>query len=107
MKPIVLPAALACVTLFVLRAAAAAPEAPADTVQARAAIVAASESSPPESPAAAFERMLSPRTPVQAPAAAGASPDALTHAFNASLWSAPALAMHQARAPGLPTGSTK
>lgn len=98
MKPITLPLALACAGLLALRAAGAAPDAGPDGDEARAAIVAAAGSFAPESPAAAFERMLAPRTPAAAPVAAGTSTDSLTRAFNVALWNAPAPAMRQASA---------
>ncbi|MCD6732085.1 MAG: hypothetical protein LT103_00590 [Burkholderiaceae bacterium] len=94
MKPIAFPVALACAGLLALRAAAAAPDAGTDGAEARAAVVSAA----PESPAAAFERMLAPRTPAAAPVAAGTSTDSLTRAFNVALWNAPAPAMRQASA---------
>ncbi len=96
MKPITLPLALACAGLLALRAAGAAPDAGPDGDEARAAIVAAAGSFAPESPAAAFERMLAPRAPVAAPAAAGTPADSLTHAFNVALWDTPAPAMRHA-----------
>jgi len=81
MKSIALPVALACAALLALRAAA---------------VSAGAESPAPESPAAAFERMLAPRAPVAAPAPTGAPADSLTRAFNAALWNAPAPAMRHA-----------
>jgi len=107
MKPIALPVALACVALLALRAAAAAPDAAADSAEARAAIASAAASSAPESPAAAFERMLAPRAPAAAPIATGTPADSLTHAFNVALWNAPAPAMHQASARIHRTGSAQ
>lgn len=82
MKPTALPVAMACFALIVLRTAAA------DTATDAAAANAAIASSTPESPAAAFERMLAPRTPAPAPVA-GTPTDVLTHAFNVVLWTEP------------------
>lgn len=85
MKPIALPATtLACVALIALHTAAAAPDVASDATRARATIAA----SLPESPAAAFDRMLAPRTPAPEPAVAGTPADALTRAFNVAVWSA-------------------
>jgi hypothetical protein len=92
MKPIALPVALACAALLALRAAAV-PDAGADGAEARA----GAGSTAPESPAAAFERMLAPRAPMAAPAF-GAPADSLTRAFNAALWSTPVPATHPASA---------
>ncbi len=102
MKPIALPLVLACAGLLALRAAAAAPG-----TDAPASAVAVAVSSAPESPAAAFERMLAPRAPVAAPAAAGTPADSLTHAFNVALWNAPTPAMRQASARIHRTGSVQ
>lgn len=107
MKPIALSVALTCAGLLALRAAAAAPDAAAERAEARAAIALAVESSPPESPAAAFERMLAPRAPIAAPAAAGTPADSLTHAFNAALWDTPAPAVRQASVRIHRTGSAQ
>lgn len=83
MRSIAPPLALACVALLALRSAAA-PDAEADATRARVVIAAAGA----ESPAAAFDRMLAPRSPTPAPRATGTQADALTHAFNLTLWSA-------------------
>lgn len=98
MKPIALPIALACVALIALRTAAAAPDVAPDADRARATAAAAL----PESPAASFERMLAPRTP-SAARVSGAPADALTHAFNVALWSAPSV--RQAAAPESPAAA--
>lgn len=106
MKPIALPVALACSGLLALRAAAATPDVAPNGAEARVAVAAAIATAP-ESPAAAFERMLAPRAPVPGPAATGVSPDALTRAFNVALWDTPAPAVHQAKAPAHPIGSAQ
>ncbi len=100
MKSIAVAAALAS-ALLTLRATAAAPEAGSYCAEPRAAAVVAARSAAagapaPESPAAAFERMLAPRTPVTGPAPVGMPADALTRAFNAVLWNAPNPAIRDA-----------
>jgi hypothetical protein len=98
MKPIVVAVALAS-ALLMLRAVAASPGADTDCVEpVLVAGLAAAGPFAPESPAAAFARMLAPRAPVTAPAPVGAPADALTRAFNAVLWSAPIPAMNDASA---------
>ncbi|MCL4774653.1 MAG: hypothetical protein KJZ98_11965 [Burkholderiaceae bacterium] len=105
MKSIVLPVALACATLFALRLATAAPDAGAADAATDAYEVVLS--SAPESPAAAFERMLAPRTPIAAPPPVGASPDALARAFDAVLRDAPASDTRQAAVRIHPVGSAR
>lgn len=95
MKPIALSTSLALAALLALPAAPiAAADAGIATARPTAApaahALAAVRSSVPESPAAAFERMLAPRTGVASPAPGGASADVLTQAFNEALWTSPA-----------------
>ncbi len=105
MKPIALPVALACATLFSLRAAAAAPDAGAADADTDAYEVILA--STPESPAAAFERLLAQRTPIAAPSPVGTSADTLARAFDAALWSAPEPEIRQASVRVHPVGSAR
>lgn len=86
MKTTALCAALALAALLALRPAAAAPDAP--TPQADATDRPAA--SQPESPMAAFERMLAPRVPTANAARTPAQVDPLLPAFQLALWSKPA-----------------
>ncbi len=87
MKPIVLTTLLAGVVLLHAHPASAQP--PAAELRPAAAA--------PESPAAAFQRLLAHApTPAQAPA--GAPADPLTRAFNHALWTTPGPAVAYATA---------
>ena len=94
MKTTALCAALALAALLALRPAAAAPDAP--TPQADATDRPAA--SQPESPMAAFERMLAPRAPTASAARAPAQADPLLPAFHLALWSKPAERRHASAA---------
>ncbi len=86
MKTTALCAALALAALLALRPVAAAPDlsgAQADAADRPAA-------SQPESPMAAFERILAARVPTASAARAPAQVDPLLPAFHLALWSKPA-----------------
>lgn len=105
MKPTVLPILLTCAALISLHAYADAANTPAEraapglAVEASASLPAVRMSTP-ESPAAAFHRMLA-HAPGAAQPPIGAPADALTSAINAALWSAsrPASGYASARLP--------
>ena len=86
MKTTALSAALALAALLALRPAAAAPDLPGAQADAAARLAA----SQPESPMAAFERMLAARVPTASAARAPAQVDPLLPAFQLALWSKPA-----------------
>jgi len=93
MKTTAFAVALSFASLLALQPAVAAPEV-ADAYQAAAGRIAYQ----PESPVAAFERMLAPRTPVTATVQAPEQVDPLMPAFNLALWSKPATQRHAAAA---------
>jgi|SRR5690606_21346149 hypothetical protein len=93
MKTTALAVALSFASLLALQPASAAPEFP-DAYQAAGGRIAYE----PESPAAAFARLLAPRTPVTGTAQAPAQVDPLLPAFNLALWSRPAARRHAAAA---------
>lgn len=101
MKTTALCAALALAALLALRPAAAAPDAPAPQGDATDRPAA----SQPESPMAAFERMLAPRVPTANAARTPAQVDPLLPAFHLALWSKPVQRRHASAARIHPVGA--
>lgn len=104
MKTTALCAALALAALLALRPAAAAAAAP-DLPGAQADAAGRPAASQPESPMAAFERMLAPRVPTASAARAPAQADPLLPAFHLALWSKPAERRHASAARIHPVGA--
>ncbi|HLS56637.1 MAG TPA: hypothetical protein VK052_11210 [Zeimonas sp.] len=93
MKTTAFAVALSFASLLALQPAVAAPDF-TDADQAAAGRIAYE----PESPVAAFARMLAPRTPAAGTVQAPAQVDPLMPAFNLALWSKPAAQRHAAAA---------